>query len=306
MTSIINFGQHLGQKVTGQYRVTGVQRGFNEKIQRESLRIKIGDYTSEASLIAPAHCASQTTDLAIGDIVWAEIQPRELDYVQGGTLRAVRKLYPDEIGNVAYLFPKSDCPQSTHDSLPSMVDLIERITQEPLREFINNLLNRNYSNYCRAMGGWEYHHDYPGGLLVHSLNTALEAERQATTVFGQDKPRVEIITVAALIHDLGKAVQIHKGLSPSVVCSIPHTTLTLCLCIDDLNRLDANWHEGAKHLTEILIQLCLGPKDRKFGHDAEIVHMADVLDVKCFRAQQGSSALMASTETHSISAALSG
>lgn len=107
------------------------------------------------------------------------------------------------------------------------------------------------------------------------------------TTFIGDRPRVELMILAALIHDLGKAVQIQNYPTNPAFKHLRHELLNLPLCIEELATLGNAWPSGAQHLSRLLNWLCSGTEERRRNHciDAEFVHMMDVIDVWQDRAQ---------------------
>lgn len=282
MTRIQDFCEYEQQVVTGYYRITvGQHSKWNDRFGGEQIRVDIGDSSGSASLLVKAK--AQTLDLKAGQIVQAIILPRMLDYGQGGYLEYARPVTLEEIPNLPQTIPHNACPPAAVTSLDALTDLWECFDQPDLKRFLSCVFDQHYPSFLMAQGGWQYHHDFAGGLLVHSVSTAQECRRLAQRAFSGDPLRVQLITAAALLHDFGKALQIVKGVSNAVIKTIPHELLSLQMLHDEMLTLGRNWPDGGAYLAGALCWLARPASERKRGHDAELVHYADVMDVKADR-----------------------
>lgn len=212
------------------------------------------------------------------------MRPKILSHIIGGTLTAVKVVEAENVSNIAQVIPLSCCPSGTHKSLAALVDLLNRIDHLEVARLFSQVLNSCYRNLVRAQGGWKYHHAFPGGLLIHTVRTAIEAERQAMVIYPNDRTRVDVIVAGAIFHDLGKAIQIIRGPKHPVRSVIPHAMLTLQILGKHLDDFGDAWPGGGRLLAEILVWLAQPQSIRAKGHDAEIIHHADILDVKADRA----------------------
>ena len=298
MIRIKDFEAHDQQVVTGMYRVTaGKNSRWNAEFDGQSVRLEIGDYTGHAALIMMPN--TQQLDLQAGQIIEAIVRPRQLTHANGGCLDFARVIDPIDVQLLPGVIPLRACPPCAQGALNELVDLWDCFEQPDLRRFLSSVLDRHFHDILTAQGGWQYYHDYPGGLLVHCVSTAQECWRQAQRAFSDDPLRIQLIVAAALLHDLGKAIQVVRGTSNAVIKAIPHEILSLQMMHNDLVALGQTWPEGGAYLADVLCWLAKPQANRKQGHDAELVHFADVLDVKAYRQQIDTKPLAMPTQDQS-------
>lgn len=284
MIDISEFKSHVAKLVDGLYRVISCQSDWNDQFGASRCKVKLADYSGEASLLVAPPIVGAAEQLREGDIIEASIRPKVLSHMPGGTLTGFQQVNPGEVANIARLVPQSACPSVAHASLATLVDLINRIDHTDVAGLLSAVLNDCYKGFVRAQGGWEYHHAFPGGLIVHTVNVAVETERQALLVYPHDRHRVDVLVTGAIFHDLGKAIQVIRGPKHPVRSVFRHELLTLQMLDEPLIKFGDAWPGGGRLLAEILVWLAESPASRKKGHDAEIIHHADILDVKADRA----------------------
>jgi len=153
---------------------------------------------------------------------------------------------------------------STPKVLSQFKTLVDSIKSPHLKQFLSNLLVNNEIGiaYLQAPASLRHHHNYPGGLLVHSIDVAhrLLSENK----FG-DKER-DIALVCALIHDIGKTRTLSKnGARTALGMVVDHDELTLEVCGQALQILDAHEPQSSLMLRHILT--CATPGAR-YGYQA--------------------------------------
>lgn len=80
---------------------------------------------------------------------------------------------------------------------------IAKEIQEPvLRSVALQVLDENKELYLTLKGSDWQHHNYAGGLIVHTCNVALNAVRLGE--FYKDSVNIDLIRFGALMHDAGK------------------------------------------------------------------------------------------------------
>lgn len=282
MTTISSFLHQHNQQVCGVYRVTGGRSTvWNSQYNRLSTRLTIGDYTGQANLLLSFD--APLLPLNTEDIIQAQVQPKPMPFGIGGVLVSAEILKAEDLTNLPMTLPLSSCPTAARGALVDLVKLWPWFSEPALRKCLTSALNRHYHGFLNAQGGWRYHHEYPGGLLVHSVSTAQESLNQARRAYPHDPSRVQIVLAAALLHDFGKARQIIRGTQNPVLKLIPHEYLSLQMISEELETLGRAWPQGGELLTSILYWLSRPLTERPRGHDVELVHDADVIDVKADR-----------------------
>ena len=88
------------------------------------------------------------------------------------------------------------------EAYSELVDYINKIKDEKLREFVLNIYNENKEKMLICPAAKMMHHNYIGGLMVHILECLKYAETNMD-VFFQRVNRDEVLA-ACLLHDIGK------------------------------------------------------------------------------------------------------
>uniref|UniRef100_UPI004047C358 HD domain-containing protein n=1 Tax=Rheinheimera sp. TaxID=1869214 RepID=UPI004047C358 len=117
--------------------------------------------------------------------------------------------------------------------------------------------------FLAAPASLNYHHNYKGGLLAHSLETAeIAASLPLRTQFDRD-----VLITAALLHDIGKVRTLtHSMRRTSLGKLVDHDEMTLEICASALRWLDAEDPAAAILLRHIWT--CSSPGAR-YGYKSE-------------------------------------
>ena len=151
--------------------------------------------------------------------------------------------------DIVRLIPRSLCP------LPWLVPFLEvflgSVRNPALRQFCSEVLSDDSITFpfvaCPASLG--YHHNYPGGLLRHSVECAQMIERYEEFTPEQK----ELGMVAALFHDIGKILTMTPQMElTSLGRTLEHDKLTLEILAPYLRRLDSEWPQGSAQLRYLL------------------------------------------------------
>lgn len=292
MVTVAEFPDHVHKDIQGQFRILAVHDGWNHARNMPCVRIELADWTGAASVIAPPALLPTVRTLKRGDLVESTLRPRVLDRRFGGTLASIRTIAPSTVSNIAALMPAQLCPAAAVPALAQLVRLLQSVRNDDLREFVNVVLDRHHVDFLRAQAGWKYHHDYPGGLLVHSVDVAIESARTAKRIYAHGPDElIQLYLVGGLLHDFGKTLQLHRGRQQSVISSTPHEILTLQMLHTDLLTLSGRWPAGADLLNNIFIWLATSVERRRRGQPGELVHLADVTSVWSDRGRLGGGAV---------------
>lgn len=283
MILIKDFPAHVGHPITGVYRVLSVGSPQWSRSDFPTRKVMLGDHTGTAHLVQPV--AELGKHIHPQQIVQADIHPRILpDGAIGGLMIRFKVLLPTEVDNIVRTIPKEMTPAIAAHSLMSMFELISLVRCEETRKFAGMVIDCNLSAWLNARGGWKYHHDEPGGLLIHSVNVAEEARGRIGVAFPMSAAIKDAGTVTALLHDLGKCHSINK-VNPTPIGRLwRHENVTLALVYRLLNDLHAASPERAKLIAEGL-ELLAGPANKiPFGHWVELIRVEDAQDVRTWRA----------------------
>lgn len=88
----------------------------------------------------------------------------------------------------------------------NLKDLLENEVKDPvLREYARRVIDAKGEKFFKEPGATANHHAYKGGLLDHSINTAVLALKMADHFKElQVEVKRDILVVGSLLHDIGK------------------------------------------------------------------------------------------------------
>lgn len=140
----------------------------------------------------------------------------------------------ERVGPDLSSLPRKACPIDY--AFDALFFIVSRIATNDLRVFVRDVLLQPEValNYLCCPASINHHHNYAGGLLVHSLEMAWQI------ICSEELSDVEcdIAVVAALLHDIGKVWTLKPQLSRTPVGSLVcHDYLTLEVCANPLKRL---------------------------------------------------------------------
>jgi 3'-5' exoribonuclease len=95
------------------------------------------------------------------------------------------------------------------DELEGFLDfLAHELSHRALRETVERVLDKRVRKAMRQLPAAESHHSYAGGLLEHTVGVATLCRETA-----QLHPRVrsELLLAAALVHDVGRTLELRAG-----------------------------------------------------------------------------------------------
>jgi len=151
--------------------------------------------------------------------------------------------------DIVRLIPRSLCP---FPWLLSFVEaLLGQISHPALKQFLCDVLSDDgiVFPFVSSPASLKYHHNYPGGLLRHSIECAQMVERYQE--FEPDKKQLGM--VAALFHDIGKILTFTPQMRlTSLGKTINHDKLTLEVLAPYLQSFDQAWPEGAAELRYLM------------------------------------------------------
>lgn len=204
MTRINDFANHLNDEVEGQFMMTEAADRKTDYGHRFKL-LMIADATGNQ--LVHVHQKSglmASVPLITPAPVRARLSVRRIDGEVEADLLAIRTLEDHEVENAAALLPLEDCPAGAHKALADLVGLTNSLECPHLRGFFNRVLldERVSSRFLTCRASEKHHHAQPGGLLIHSMDVCWIATRMIWDCVPDEE--LEIIQVAAVLHDLGK------------------------------------------------------------------------------------------------------
>jgi 3'-5' exoribonuclease len=162
----------------------------------------------------------------------------------------------------------------------------EHLTHKPWRRLAHRVLHdpEIRARLLTAFGAKTIHHAYMGGLLEHTLCVCRVVLSVCTVYPRLDK---EILLVAALLHDLGKAWELTQGLTADYTDEgrlLGHIQITLEL-LEPLLRKEKELDPGlVLHLKHLIVshhgEYEFGSPKRPKTAEALVLHLADNMDAK--------------------------
>lgn len=92
--------------------------------------------------------------------------------------------------------------EQTEQYYEGILSYIEKINDEKLKGFLKNFLNEHEKEFKITPAAKLMHHNYIGGLLVHTLECCQIAENVVNTVF--QRINTDDLYAACILHDIGK------------------------------------------------------------------------------------------------------
>ncbi len=152
-------------------------------------------------------------------------------------------------GEVVRLIPQSLCP------IPWLLFYLDasvaHLTQPILREFVLKVLATDglAFPFVSAPASLNHHHNYPGGLLQHSLECVQNVSQSGK--FSELQKQMGI--VAALFHDIGKILTLTSDMRRTTLGrTMDHDKLALEVLAPHLRWLDERWPEGGAQIRYLL------------------------------------------------------
>ena len=141
------------------------------------------------------------------------------------------------------------------DSVIRLINLIESLQVDSLKVFCFEVLMdfELMEKFISIGASKRHHHSFPGGLLIHSLETAM-ITAQNIEILPEDfsKQEQEVTIVAALFHDIGKTLTLGTQAHTNMGHLIDHDKLTLFVLATPLVHLNDVWSKGAEALQYLL------------------------------------------------------
>jgi 3'-5' exoribonuclease len=130
--------------------------------------------------------------------------------------------------------PSLLCPKPDH--LRRFVELSNSLKHNELKVFLADvILQPNVAiKYITCPASLNFHHNYAGGLIEHSVDVAV----RLASGHSMSQQQRDIAVVAALLHDIGKTQTLTADLTRTPVgYLVDHGDLTLELCASALQNL---------------------------------------------------------------------
>lgn len=141
------------------------------------------------------------------------------------------------------------------DSVIQFISLIENLRVKSLKTFgLEIMQNQELMEKFISIGASKnHHHSFPGGLLIHSLETAMITAQNIKLLPDEFSVHEREVTIlAALFHDIGKTLTLGTQVHTNLGHMVHHDKLTLLVLANALVQLDKTWQKGAETLQYLL------------------------------------------------------
>lgn len=231
----------LEKTFAGTYRLTGRVACFDDE-GIPYLRLRLSSCTGD--MVVLAVISSLVIPERLGHLDLVMVKGRVCVGVEESEilLSDIRRPMRTDVARLPALqtLPRTSCPQG--EQLDRLVESVRSLKSRHLQVFIKRVLERRerLEVFLKAPASRHYHHNYPGGLLVHSLEVA----RGVMTMVRSNESHMpeamqELGFVAGLLHDIGKTYTVDMEGRPTAAARLcDHSDLTLEACAVGLFYLD--------------------------------------------------------------------
>ena len=196
---------------------------FSTEIHYEVVVFSIGD-TKAGTKMGKLQLKDLESGELLNCILWEEALNR-MDsklFRTGNILRIVSATFNEKFNNCLVnsleLIKEAKTGLSIEEREETYKELllyIDKISDEKLKNFVLNIYEENKEKLLTAPGAKAMHHNYIGGLMVHTLECVKYAEVNMDAFFQRVK-RDEVFA-ACLLHDIGKVFEYKVDLESGLI-----------------------------------------------------------------------------------------
>ncbi len=196
---------------------------FSTDIIYQVVTFSIGD-TKAGTKMGKLQLKDPKTDEILNCILWEEALNR-MDaklFRSGNELRIVSGSFNEKYNNclVSALELIKEAKtgldeKEREETFNKLLEYIEKISDEKLREFVSKIYKENKEKILVAPAAKLMHHNYIGGLMVHTLETLVYAEANLKIFF--QKINQDNVFAACLLHDIGKIFEYTVDLETGLI-----------------------------------------------------------------------------------------
>ena len=183
---------------------------FSTEIHYEVITFSIGD-TKAGTKMGKLQLKDTENDEVLNCILWEEALNR-MDaklFRSGNILRIVSGTFNEKFNNCLVnsleLIKEAKTgldETQREETYRDLVSYINKITDENLRNFVTKIYSENKEKLLVAPGAKLMHHNYIGGLMIHTLECCQYADVNLSAFF--QKINKDEVYAACLLHDIGK------------------------------------------------------------------------------------------------------
>ena len=196
---------------------------FSTEIHYEVVVFSIGD-TKAGTKMGKLQLKDPETGELLNCILWEEALNR-MDsklFRTGNILRIVSASFNEKFNNCLVtaleLIKEAKLglePDEREQTYSALVEYINKISDEKLRNFVSNIYEENKEQLLVAPGAKAMHHNYIGGLMVHTLECMQYAEVNLNAFF--QRVNRDDVYAACLLHDIGKVFEYTVDLESGLI-----------------------------------------------------------------------------------------
>jgi 3'-5' exoribonuclease len=267
--------------ITGHYSVKGKRLGKTRN-GKPFLSITLGDRTGEVEAKVWEKAEALSSVFKEGDIL--EVQGNAESY-RGQVQIKLSNLTPLKEEIDEHIFLESSA-RDISEMMTALRDVLKIVKNVHLRGLIDRFLaDREFVLLFKtAPAAKNFHHDYIGGLLEHTLSVCQMATRVAVQYPHLDE---ELLLTAAFFHDIGKTRELNLKLNIDYTDEgrlIGHVVLAVTMVDEKLRHLKDFPRELAARLKHLILshhgQLEFGSPKRPKFLEAFALNLIDDLDAK--------------------------
>lgn len=183
--------------------------------------------------------------------VYVEVEISELNSALIYTCTVIESVPFSDFARYAGMYGLPLAILNVGDVQKRFFNILENIYSQHLIDFLAASLLQHHIclNYCLCPGSLNYHHNYLGGLIQHSIEVA-ESVISDESLSGSEK---QIGIVAALVHDIGKTRTMTPDLNrTSIGYFVDHDNLSLEICANAMGELEKRNEADAIQLRHAL------------------------------------------------------
>ena len=196
---------------------------FSTEIHYEVVVFSIGD-TKAGTKMGKLQLKDPETGELLNCILWEEALNR-MDsklFRTGNILRIVSASFNEKFNNCLVsaleLIKEAKLglePQEREQTYQELIKYINKISDEKLRNFVLNIYEENKEELLVTPGAKAMHHNYIGGLMIHTLECVQYAEINLNAFY--QKINRDEVYAACLLHDIGKVFEYTVDLESGLI-----------------------------------------------------------------------------------------
>ena len=189
----------------------------------EILSFSIGD-TKAGTKMGKMQLKNIETSSILNCVLWEETLNRTPDIATrvGNIIRIITASYNEKYNNcllnnfeVLEQAVLGLDEEKRNEYFSEIIEIVNGFKNEKLKNFVLDNLNKNKEKFLICPAAKQMHHNYIGGLVVHTL----ECAQMAQTVLEKIKKYInkEEVIAAAILHDIGKVFEYDINLESGVI-----------------------------------------------------------------------------------------